>query len=417
MPRGLRRRRPAGASTSRFIERDAAAGAGRGGGAGHRRSAAPWWPRPAPASARPSPTWCRCCCRAARALVSTATKSLQDQLFLRDLPRLVEALRVPVRLALLKGRASYLCLHRLEQARARRHAARPLRGARAGRIEPGPQATRTGDLAEIDGPRRPLAGDPAGHVDARQLPGHRVPRVPRLPRDAGAARGDGGRPGGRQPPPVLRRPGVARQRRGRAAADGRRGGVRRGAPAGRDRRAVPRHAARHRPGDRLRARPAGARACSTRAACSRGRSCRRRSSARRAICGWPAPARCATCAACSSCAGTSAPALRGRCSAALDAARRGAARRRSQALRPVSEIGARLRAPARARARRWRSWPRRFAAAGAADHVRWIDVGAAACAAGRVAAGHPRAAAPSSAQAAPQGLDLHVGHAGRRRAA
>jgi len=52
-----------------------------------------------------------------RALVSTATKSLQDQLYLRDLPRLVAALGVPVQLALLKGRASYLCLHRLEQAR------------------------------------------------------------------------------------------------------------------------------------------------------------------------------------------------------------------------------------------------------------------------------------------------------------
>src|SRR5207344_2226644 len=53
-----------------------------------------------------------------RALVSTATKSLQDQLFLRDLPRLVRALRQPARLALLKGRASYLCLHRLQQSRA-----------------------------------------------------------------------------------------------------------------------------------------------------------------------------------------------------------------------------------------------------------------------------------------------------------
>ena len=39
-----------------------------------------------------------------RALISTATKSLQDQLFLRDLPRLRDALRVPVRIALLKGR-------------------------------------------------------------------------------------------------------------------------------------------------------------------------------------------------------------------------------------------------------------------------------------------------------------------------
>src|SRR5205085_803536 len=52
-----------------------------------------------------------------RVLLSTATKTLQDQLFGRDLPRLVEAFRLPVRTALLKGRASYLCLHRMEVAR------------------------------------------------------------------------------------------------------------------------------------------------------------------------------------------------------------------------------------------------------------------------------------------------------------
>ena len=52
-----------------------------------------------------------------RVLISTATKALQDQLFGRDLPRLVTALGVPVSTALLKGRASYLCLHRLELAR------------------------------------------------------------------------------------------------------------------------------------------------------------------------------------------------------------------------------------------------------------------------------------------------------------
>src|SRR4051812_50175234 len=52
-----------------------------------------------------------------RVLLSTATKTLQDQLFGRDLPRLAQALGLPVRMALLKGRGSYLCLHRLELAR------------------------------------------------------------------------------------------------------------------------------------------------------------------------------------------------------------------------------------------------------------------------------------------------------------
>ena len=89
----------------------------------------------------------------ARTLVSTATKSLQDQLFLRDLPRLVEALRLPVSLALLKGRGSYLCLHRL--GLARQPDAPPPADARSlrtlGRIEQWAQSTRSGDLAEIAG--------------------------------------------------------------------------------------------------------------------------------------------------------------------------------------------------------------------------------------------------------------------------
>ena len=92
-----------------------------------------------------------------RALVSTATKSLQDQLYLRDLPRLTKALGVPVRLALLKGRASYLCLHRLEQVRQGGGPGQPVLlpdrfAVRAlARIETWAQATFTGDLAEIDG--------------------------------------------------------------------------------------------------------------------------------------------------------------------------------------------------------------------------------------------------------------------------
>ena len=87
----------------------------------------------------------------ARALVSTATKSLQDQLFLRDLPRLCRALGLPTTVALLKGRSSYLCLHRLQQARqlidpSDRWSARLL-----SKVESWSQGTHSGDLAEIDG--------------------------------------------------------------------------------------------------------------------------------------------------------------------------------------------------------------------------------------------------------------------------
>lgn len=47
-------------------------------------------------------------------IVSTGTKNLQDQLFQRDLPTIRAAMEAPVRTALLKGRANYLCLHRME---------------------------------------------------------------------------------------------------------------------------------------------------------------------------------------------------------------------------------------------------------------------------------------------------------------
>ena len=50
-----------------------------------------------------------------RVIVSTGTKALQDQLFFRDLPRVREVLGAHVKTALLKGRANYLCLYRLDQ--------------------------------------------------------------------------------------------------------------------------------------------------------------------------------------------------------------------------------------------------------------------------------------------------------------
>src|SRR5580693_9461992 len=47
-------------------------------------------------------------------IISTGTRTLQDQLFRRDVPLLAKALGLPVKIALLKGRANYLCRHRLE---------------------------------------------------------------------------------------------------------------------------------------------------------------------------------------------------------------------------------------------------------------------------------------------------------------
>jgi len=50
-----------------------------------------------------------------KVIVSTGTKNLQDQLYLRDIPTVRKALKAPVSVALLKGRANYLCHFHLER--------------------------------------------------------------------------------------------------------------------------------------------------------------------------------------------------------------------------------------------------------------------------------------------------------------
>ncbi|MEO6928142.1 MAG: ATP-dependent DNA helicase, partial [Casimicrobiaceae bacterium] len=51
-----------------------------------------------------------------KVIISTGTKTLQDQLYERDLPLVRDALKLPVTLSLLKGRANYVCLHHLDKA-------------------------------------------------------------------------------------------------------------------------------------------------------------------------------------------------------------------------------------------------------------------------------------------------------------
>jgi ATP-dependent DNA helicase DinG len=51
-----------------------------------------------------------------KVIISTGTKNLQDQLFQKDLPMVRDALKAPVSIALLKGRANYLCHYHLERA-------------------------------------------------------------------------------------------------------------------------------------------------------------------------------------------------------------------------------------------------------------------------------------------------------------
>ena len=89
-----------------------------------------------------------------RALLSTATQALQDQLFHRDIPALTAWLGLPVRAALLKGRSSYVCVHRVDLARQGQLVGIRLDPAHAVALE---QVHRwaassvQGDLAEVPG--------------------------------------------------------------------------------------------------------------------------------------------------------------------------------------------------------------------------------------------------------------------------
>ena len=86
-----------------------------------------------------------------RVLLSTATKALQDQLFGRDLPELIGVLGLPISSALLKGRASYLCLHRMEMTRHDTSFREGVSVRALSKVEQWALNTRTGDLAELGG--------------------------------------------------------------------------------------------------------------------------------------------------------------------------------------------------------------------------------------------------------------------------
>ena len=84
-----------------------------------------------------------------KALISTGTRHLQDQLFSKDLPLAQEALGRPVNVAQLKGRANYLCLLHLKQAEAGARLVDSRSGKLLPEIRAWSQQTETGDLAEL----------------------------------------------------------------------------------------------------------------------------------------------------------------------------------------------------------------------------------------------------------------------------
>jgi ATP-dependent DNA helicase DinG len=88
-----------------------------------------------------------------RIILSTGTRALQDQLFHRDLPTICSAIGRPARVALLKGRANYLCRHRLDLAEQQAYARGVRREVATGirKVRAWSHLTRSGDIAELAG--------------------------------------------------------------------------------------------------------------------------------------------------------------------------------------------------------------------------------------------------------------------------
>ena len=85
-----------------------------------------------------------------KTIISTGTRALQDQLYHRDLPRVRDALGRGLKTALLKGRANYLCLYRLNQAKGEPKFSNREQIAQFQRIVAWSGRTRMGDLAEVE---------------------------------------------------------------------------------------------------------------------------------------------------------------------------------------------------------------------------------------------------------------------------
>ena len=85
-----------------------------------------------------------------RVLVSTGTKTLQEQIFFKDLPVLREALGVAFTATCMKGRGNYLCLHRFESFRSQPELRPPEERADFALLDVWSRQTETGDRAELE---------------------------------------------------------------------------------------------------------------------------------------------------------------------------------------------------------------------------------------------------------------------------
>ncbi len=112
-----------------------------------------------------------------KVVISTGTKNLQDQLYHRDLPQIREALALPTFVALLKGRANYLCPHRLALALEDYRKIPPLQREELMKVRSWASSTKSGDLAELSGipedtPIKPMITSTTDNCLGQECPSH-----------------------------------------------------------------------------------------------------------------------------------------------------------------------------------------------------------------------------------------------------
>ncbi|MDR3324003.1 MAG: ATP-dependent DNA helicase [Zoogloeaceae bacterium] len=127
-----------------------------------------------------------------KVMVSTGTKTLQDQLFNKDLPLVQKALKTPAQAALLKGRANYVCHYYLRRAalEGRFHSREEV--SHLAKIQRFFKITRTGDKAECsdvpeNSPVWPLVTSTRENCLGQECPDHKECYVQAARREAAAA--------------------------------------------------------------------------------------------------------------------------------------------------------------------------------------------------------------------------------------
>ena len=140
-----------------------------------------------------------------RVIVSTGTKALQDQLYFRDVPFL-ETLLGELRVCYMKGRANYLCRHKLVALRDQPILSGLEEIDQYRQIAEWEKITETGDRAELSGMPESSALWQQARRPLRRLPRHHLPRLPPLLHHRDAPPRPRVRHHHRQPPPLLRRP-------------------------------------------------------------------------------------------------------------------------------------------------------------------------------------------------------------------